>query len=100
MPEKYGVLIEDGRILKKIVEKPKSFVGNLVNVGLYKFTKDIFKVLDNLKKSERGEYELTDAISFLAKKGKVKVITLKDYWLDLGGLDDIPNVEQFLKGRS
>ena len=99
MPEKYGVLIEDGRILKKIVEKPKSFVGNLVNVGLYKFTKDIFKVLDNLKKSERGEYELTDAISFLAKKGKVKIITLNDYWLDLGSLDDIPNVEQFLKGR-
>ena len=99
-PEKYGVLIEGGGILKKIVEKPKSFVGNLVNVGLYKFTNDIFNVLDNLKKSERGEYELTDAISFLAKKGKVKVITLKDYWLDLGSLDDIPNVEQFLKGRS
>ena len=93
-------MIEDGGILKKIVEKPKRIVGNLVNVGLYKFTNDIYNVLDNLKKSERGEYELTAAISFLAKKGKVKIITLNDYWLDLGSLDDLPNVEQFLKGRS
>jgi dTDP-glucose pyrophosphorylase len=96
-PGKYGVLITEKGLLKNIVEKPKRFVGNIVNVGLYKFTNDIFEVLDKLKKSERGEYELTDAISFLAEQGKVKVITLNDYWLDLGSLDDIPNVEQFLK---
>ena len=98
-PGNYGVLIEGKGLLKKIVEKPKSFVGNMINVGLYKFTSEIFDALDNIKKSERGEYELTDAISFLAEQGKVKIITLKDYWLDLGSLDDIPKVEQFLKGR-
>ncbi|MBC8444320.1 NTP transferase domain-containing protein [Candidatus Woesearchaeota archaeon] len=95
-PEKYGVLLGEEGILKKIVEKPKSFVGNLINVGLYKFTKDIFDALDKIEKSERGEYELTDAISLLASQGKVKVMKLKDYWLDLGCLDDIPIIEQFL----
>ncbi|MBW2985491.1 NTP transferase domain-containing protein [Candidatus Woesearchaeota archaeon] len=99
MPGKYGVLIEKKGLLKKIVEKPKSFVGNLINVGLYKFTSEIFDALDNIKKSKRGEYELTDAISLLAEQGKVKVVTLKDYWLDLGNLDDIPKIEQFLKNK-
>ena len=55
--------------------------------------------LDDIKKSERGEYELTHAISFMAEKGKVKVIKLKDYWLDLGSLDDIPRIEQFLTSK-
>jgi NDP-sugar pyrophosphorylase family protein len=35
----------------------------------------------------------------LAKKGKVKVIELKDYWLDLGTIDDIPKIEKFLKDK-
>ena len=99
-PEKYGVLLGEGGMLKKIVEKPKSFVGNLINVGLYKFTKDIFEALDKIEKSERGEYELTDAISLLASQGKVKVMELKDYWLDLGCLDDIPRIEQFLTKKA
>jgi dTDP-glucose pyrophosphorylase len=98
-PEKYGVLKVEGEKLIRIIEKPIDFVGNLINIGLYKFTPEIFKALNKIKLSERGEYELTDAITLLAKEGKVKVHKLKDYWLDLGGLDDIPKVEQFLKKR-
>ncbi len=96
-PEHYGVLLTDGVFLKKIVEKPQRFVGDLINIGLYKFTPEIFKALDQIKLSERGEYELTDAITLLAEKGQVKVLKLKDYWLDFGCKDDIPHVERFIK---
>lgn len=42
-PEKYGVLrLEDG-FLKEIIEKPKEYVGGLINTGLYKFTSQIFE---------------------------------------------------------
>lgn len=96
-PEKYGVLIKDkDNNLIEIKEKPKEFVGNIINTGLYKFTPEIFKRLEQIKESERGEYELTDAITSLAKEGKVKVIEVKDYWLDLGSKEDIPKVEKFL----
>ena len=40
---------------------------------------------------------MTDAISLLAEHGKVKVVMLKDYWLDLGALEDVEKVERFLK---
>lgn len=96
-PEKYGVLIADGFMLKKIHEKPKEFVGSLINIGLYKFTSDIWGALDKIELSERGEYELTDAITLLAKQDKIKVLELQDYWLDLGCLKDIPKVEEFLR---
>ncbi len=96
-PEKFGVLVEENGSLKKIIEKPKEFVGNLINTGLYKFTSEIFEALDKIELSPRGEYEIIDAITILAEEGKVKVINVKDYWLDFGCLEDIPIVEEKLK---
>ncbi len=99
-PEKYGVLnIKDG-FLKNIVEKPKEFIGSLINVGLYKFTPEIFDKLKDVKLSKRGEYELTDAINFLAEDKKMKVKEIKDYWLDLSNPADVIRVSKFLKNEN
>lgn len=100
-PEKYGVLIRDGDdFLEKIIEKPKEFVGNLINAGLYKFTPVIFEKLPVIKKSSRGEYEITDAISLLAKERKVKIKKIKDFWMDFGNPEDVKKVCDFLKHGS
>lgn len=102
-PEKYGVLVGQD-FLEKIVEKPKEFVGNIVNAGLYKFTTDIFGKIPLVEKSPRGEYEITDAVSMLAKEGRVKIKKVKDYWQDFGNPEDIQKMSEFLnngnnKGR-
>lgn len=96
-PKKYGVLVAKNSGLVRIVEKPTKFVGNLINTGLYKFTPEIYQALEKIKESPRREYELTDAISLLAKQGKVKVIKVRDYWIDLGSKEDIPKVSEALK---
>ena len=96
-PEKYGVLITDNGFLKKIIEKPKKYVGNLINTGLYNFTPEVFGKLSRIKKSVRGEYEVTDVITLLAKEKKVKVKKIKDYWLDFGNPGDIIKFFHFLK---
>lgn len=98
-PQKYGVLLECEGKLVKIVEKPQRFVGNLANVGLYKFTSEIWGALDQMGLSARGEYELTDAITILAGKGKVKVLKLQEYWLDLGCKEDLVKIETFLRNK-
>lgn len=99
-PEKYGVLLAEGDQLKEIIEKPKEFVGNLINTGLYKFTPEVFEKLPLIEKSPRGEYELTDVISLLAKEGKVKVLKLKDGWMDFGNPEDVEKVSKFLKNEN
>ncbi|MBC8501431.1 MAG: NTP transferase domain-containing protein [DPANN group archaeon] len=96
-PERFGVLVTKGNFLVEIEEKPEKPKSNLINAGLYKFTPEIFDKLRKIKKSPRGEYELTSAIEMLAKKNKVKVKVLKDYWLDLGKYEDIPKIESFIK---
>lgn len=100
-PEKYGVLIEDGDdFLERIVEKPKEFVGDLINAGLYKFTPEVFEKLSKIKKSERGEYEITDVISLLAKEKRVKIKKIKDYWHDFGNPEDVEKLSKFLEDEN
>lgn len=96
-PEKYGVLIEDGDdFLEKIIEKPKEFVGDLINAGLYKFTPEVFDKILKIKKSPRGEYEITDVISLLSKERRVKIKKIKDYWHDFGNPDDVEKLAKFI----
>lgn len=95
-PERYGVPIIEGDMVRDFVEKPKEFISNWVSIGCYKFTPEIFAEAAKVEKSERGEYELTDAIASLAKQGKVKARKMLDYWMDFGNPDDIRKVGEFL----
>lgn len=94
--QQYGVFVVENGMLVKVVEKPAEFVSNLINIGLYKFTSEIWEALDKIELSSRGEYELTCAIDLLAQEGKVKFLKLHDYWLDLGSKEDIGKIEEFL----
>ena len=97
-PEKYGVAVADETdFLVRIVEKPKEFVSDIINTGIYTFTAEIFDALPK-EKSPRGEYELTDAVQTLAEKRRVKIIRLTDGWMDFGRPEDVAAVSAFLSG--
>ena len=88
-PESYGIVqLNKERHVVRIVEKPNrdSAPSNLANAGLYVFNKQIFRALASVKRSVRGEWELTDALTLLAKDGNVVLaseITRGD-WFDIG----------------
>ncbi len=99
-PQNYGVLHTDkDNFLQEIIEKPKEFVGDMINTGLYKFTPEVFDHLDKISLSVRGEYELTDVINLLAKQKKVKTLGLKNIWFDFGKPSDIQKVEEYVKQK-
>ena len=58
-----------------------------INAGIYLFNSEIFKALANIKKSIRGEYELTDALESIA--GDVKVVEYEGFWKDIGSPWDL-----------
>ena len=83
-PQDYGVLeVKDGllvRILEKVLNPPS----NLINAGVYLLPLEVFKACHELALSERGEYELTDAVTQLIREGfKFKVVVV-DQWIDVG----------------
>lgn len=96
-PERYGVFLSEGEFLKDVIEKPSEFVSNLINTGLAKFMPEVFEELERVTLSPRGEYELTDAIRALAKKRRMKIQKIEDYWFDFGNPDDVKRISDFLE---
>ena len=96
-PSKFGTLVIDSEnFLVRIEEKVLRPATNLINAGLYSLQPEIFSAADQVKLSPRGEYEITDAITILAQQKKVKIVQLKDYWLDFGRPDDIKVAEDII----
>jgi UDP-N-acetylglucosamine diphosphorylase/glucosamine-1-phosphate N-acetyltransferase len=88
-PESYGIIdLKNQNRVKRIVEKPqlKNAPSKLANAGIYVFSKDIFETLKFVKKSVRGEWELTDAISKLIDGGKIVLASKlsREDWFDIG----------------
>jgi dTDP-glucose pyrophosphorylase len=64
--------------------RPDQTTSPWYNAGIYAFRPSIFDFTAKLKKSPRGEYELTDAIRALAQSGKkIKAFELTGDWADV-----------------
>ncbi len=97
-PERYGIFkLKKGNNIKDVIEKPKKYVGNLANVGVYNLNKEIFKELIKIEISERKEYELTDGIKNLAKRKNIKCVKVKDYHIPIAYPNDIKIANNFFK---
>ena len=88
-PQKYGVVEFENKKIKRIVEKPKNPKSNYVNTGLWMFLPDVFPLLQNLKTSPRGEYEVTDVLDHYAKRGELSYAILKSAWTDAGTFESL-----------
>jgi UDP-N-acetylglucosamine diphosphorylase / glucose-1-phosphate thymidylyltransferase / UDP-N-acetylgalactosamine diphosphorylase / glucosamine-1-phosphate N-acetyltransferase / galactosamine-1-phosphate N-acetyltransferase len=81
-----AVFLDDDMNLVDLREKPKPGepTSPWYNAGLYAFRPGIFDFTAKLKRSPRGEYELTDAIRDLAQSAKkVKALELTGEWADV-----------------
>ncbi|MFP8889899.1 bifunctional sugar-1-phosphate nucleotidylyltransferase/acetyltransferase [Natrialbaceae archaeon A-CW2] len=83
-PSNYGVLEVSGGTVTGIVEKPDDPPGRLANAGAYVFPPAAFACLD-VRRSERGEYELTDILSRVLEDETIDVGHVEfGQWLDVG----------------
>ena len=92
-PRQFGVVkLNEAGVITDFVEKPETFVSNLAIIGIY-----YFKDGDNLKKelqylldnniTEKGEYQLTNALENMKQKGIAFTPGRVTEWLDCGNKD-------------
>ncbi|MHB1457168.1 MAG: glucose-1-phosphate thymidylyltransferase [Armatimonadota bacterium] len=90
-PSQFGVVVLDEKgCVSCLIEKPKDPPSDLALVGIYIFNSSIHTMVDSLKPSGRGEYEITDAIQALVENGyKVNAHIVTGWWKDTGKPEDL-----------
>jgi len=92
-PRQFGVVkLNDAGVITDFIEKPETFISDLAIIGIY-----YFKDGDNLKKelqylldnniTEKGEFQLTNALENMKQKGIVFTPGRVTEWLDCGNKD-------------
>lgn len=84
-PSAYGVasVNADGQVMS-LEEKPEDPLSSLAVIGLYIFNSGVFDVINGLKPSDRGEYEITDVNSHYLNEGTLQYEQITDGWYDAG----------------
>jgi glucose-1-phosphate thymidylyltransferase len=98
-PQRFGVarFDERGRLVG-LVEKPREPPSNYALVGVYMFRPPhIFRAVEGLRPSWRGELEITDAIQRLIDWGlRVDYAVVRGWWKDTGTPRDILEANRLL----
>ena len=89
-PRQFGVVKLDGNgVITDFVEKPEQFVSDLAIIGIYYFKdgdylkSELQYLLDN-NITEKGEFQLTNALENMKRKGTKFVPGQVTEWLDCG----------------
>ena len=96
---RYGVCdTNDYGEIVDVVEKPDDPPSNLVMTGFYTFTPAIFHACHLVQPSDRGEYEVSDAIDLLIKSGRtIDAIRMEGWRIDVGYPEDRDEAERRLQ---
>lgn len=92
-PSAFGVVkLNSANEIEAFVEKPKDFVSDLAIIGVYYFRdgeglrRELQRLIDEDIKL-KGEYQITDAMDHMLKKGIKFYTDQVDEWLDCGNKD-------------
>jgi glucose-1-phosphate thymidylyltransferase len=87
---KYGEITD-------VVEKPDDPPSNLVMTGFYTFSPAIFHACHLVQPSNRGEYEISEAIDLLIQSGRtIDAIPIDGWRMDIGYPEDRDEAEERL----
>jgi glucose-1-phosphate thymidylyltransferase len=80
-----GVAQFDGnRRIERIVEKPEQPPSEYAVTGVYFYDSSVWRVLPELKPSDRGELEITDVNNWYVEKRLMEYDVLDGFWGDAG----------------
>jgi len=100
-PRKFGVaVLDENNNVLQIEEKPQNPKSNLAVTGLYVYDNTVFNKMIGQPKSERGEYEITYINNLYIQEGKLKAVSLKKEWFDIGTFESLLTASEFYEDKN
>lgn len=89
-PQRFGVPeMKDGRIVR-ILEKPEHPPSDYAVTGIYLYRSPMLEAVKSIEPSPRGEYEISDAHTWLIEHGhRVGYEEITGWWKDTGKPEDL-----------
>ncbi len=88
--KRFGVAtLDDKMTVKKIVEKPQNPQSNYAVTGLYIYDNKVFDIIRTLKRSDRGELEITDVNNRYIDNCQMQAMFVDGYWTDAGTIESL-----------
>jgi glucose-1-phosphate thymidylyltransferase len=89
-PERFGVVKFNEKMEAEIIEeKPKEFLSDYAITGLYIYDSRVTEAAKAAKRSQRGEYEITEIHNWYLAKKDLKVDIVKGGWIDAGTFESL-----------
>lgn len=89
-PRRFGVAVfDENRHLQGVEEKPASPKSSYAVIGVYLYDASVFDVIETLKPSQRGEYEITDVSNYYISKGIADYHVITGWWSDAGTFESL-----------
>jgi glucose-1-phosphate thymidylyltransferase len=82
--KRFGVATVKSDRITSIVEKPDNPQSDLVVTGCYMYDSRVFKIIDGLEPSDRGELEITDVNNTYVDWGETTFDVIRGWWTDAG----------------
>ena len=99
-PERFGVVgFNKEKVVTSLEEKPQNPQSNYAVTGLYFYDNDVVNIAKNVKKSKRGEYEITCVNKAYMEKNSLSVEILGRgfAWLDTGTYTSLLEAAKFVE---
>jgi glucose-1-phosphate thymidylyltransferase len=104
-PSRFGVAVREGENIVAFVEKPKELISHEALIGIY-YVRDLAALdaaikylIDNDITGVGREYQLTDAMDFMLKDGKVFHTATVTEWLDCGTIPALLDTTRVILGK-
>jgi glucose-1-phosphate thymidylyltransferase len=69
----------------------------LAVIGVYLYDNQVFEIIDTLKPSARGEYEITDVSNDYIRRGQVEYSLVTGWWTDAGTFESLFRAGQLVR---
>lgn len=84
-PHRFGVAeVDHMKKLVDIEEKPNNPKSNLAITGAYVYSYVIWRAIDSIERSARGELEISDANRVIMQRGSICAADVDGWWSDAG----------------